>query len=50
MRASRIALLAVVCAAILAVGYVASPKELPTLQLVVPAGTSDGGASAEPTP
>lgn len=48
MRASRIALLAVVCAAILAVGYAVSPKELPTLQLVVPAASP--GASAEPTP
>lgn len=38
MRASRALIVGASCAAIVAAGYVAAPKELPTLTFVVPAG------------
>jgi len=40
MRATRAVAVAVVCAAIVAVGYAAAPEPLPTLELVTPASTS----------
>jgi hypothetical protein len=41
MRASRVAAIAVTCAAILTAGYVAAPEPVPALQLVTPVTTTD---------
>lgn len=40
MRATRVVAVAVVCAAIVVVGYAAAPEPLPALELVTRASTS----------
>jgi hypothetical protein len=49
MRATRVVTVAVVCGAILAVGFVAAPEPLPALELVTPASTPVTGTQ-EATP
>lgn len=48
MRATRVLVVAGVCAAIVAVGYAAAPEPLPALQLVTPsaAPTTDGAEAS----
>lgn len=46
MRASRVVVVAVCCAATLAVGYALAPEPVPTLELVTPVSSTD---SAEAT-
>ncbi|WP_156160538.1 FMN-binding protein [Demequina soli] len=53
MRGSRAVLVAGGCAAIVGAGWAASPKELPTLDLVAPsspAASATPGATPSPTP
>lgn len=50
MRGSRAVMVAGGCAAIVGAGWVASPKELPTLELVDPVGGSADDAEEASTP
>ncbi|WP_062526490.1 FMN-binding protein [Demequina rhizosphaerae] len=49
MRASRAVMVAGGCAAIVGAGWAASPKELPTLDLVAPASPDASPTTAEPS-